>query len=76
MKDVYFSRMEDKPVERQELVKGFEVRKDEAAQAICDCKVAMRNREHIVAMRPDGNELMLHTMHFSNEIQQVKVKSG
>ena len=27
-------------------------------------------------MRPDGNELMLHTMFFSDEIQQVQVKTG
>ena len=39
-------------------------------------KVAMHNREHIVVMRPDGNELMLHTMFFANEIQQVEVKTG
>jgi DNA end-binding protein Ku len=39
-------------------------------------KVAMHNREHIVVMRPDGNELMLHTMFFSDEIQQVQVKTG
>jgi DNA end-binding protein Ku len=31
--------------------------------------VAMHNREHIVAIRPSGNELMLHTMFFVNEIQ-------
>jgi len=36
----------------------------------------MHNREHIVVMRPDGNELMLHTMFFANEIQQVEVKTG
>ena len=27
-------------------------------------------------MRPDGNELMLHTMFFANEIQQAEVKTG
>jgi len=31
--------------------------------------VAMHNREHIVAIRPSGNELMLHTMFFVDEIQ-------
>ncbi len=39
-------------------------------------KVAMHNREHIVVIRPDGNELMLHTMFFADEIQQVEVKTG
>src|ERR1700722_16844484 len=39
-------------------------------------KVAMHNREHIVVMRPDGNQLMLHTMFFSDEIQQVGIKKG
>ncbi len=39
-------------------------------------KVAMHNREHIVVIRPDGNELMLHTMFFANEIQQAEVRTG
>ena len=39
-------------------------------------KVAMHNREHIVVIRPDADELMLHTMFFSNEIQKVEVKTG
>jgi DNA end-binding protein Ku len=39
-------------------------------------KVAMHNREHIVVIRPDGNELMLHTMFFADEIQKVEVKTG
>jgi DNA end-binding protein Ku len=39
-------------------------------------KVAMHNREHIVVIRPDGNELMLHTMFFADEVQQVQVKTG
>ena len=40
-------------------------------------KVAMHNREHIVVIRPDGGELMLHTMFFADEIQQTaEVKTG
>ncbi len=39
-------------------------------------KVAMHNREHIVVIRPDAKELMLHTMFFTNEIQQVDVKTA
>jgi DNA end-binding protein Ku len=39
-------------------------------------KVAMHNREHIAVIRPDGNELMLHTMFFENEIQHAEVKTG
>src|SRR5205085_930890 len=33
-------------------------------------KVAMHNREHLVTLRPSGNELMAHTMFFSDEIQK------
>lgn len=39
-------------------------------------KVAMHNREHIVILRPSGNELVLHTMFFEDEIQKVDVKTG
>jgi DNA end-binding protein Ku len=39
-------------------------------------KVAMHNREHIVVIRPSGNELMLHTMFFADEIQRADVKPG
>jgi DNA end-binding protein Ku len=136
VKEVYFCRTENKPVGREELVKGFEMRKgeyvvveraeldkiapktaktmdilefvkadefdpvflDKSYHVIPDgdvikpyalfreamkrrgqyaiAKVAMHNREHIVAIRPDGNELMLHTMFFANEIQRVEVKTG
>lgn len=134
VKEVYFCRAEDKPLRRDDMVKGFEVRKDEYVvvdQAELDkiapktakvmdilefvksddvdpvfldksyhvipdgdltkpyalfrdamtqrgqfaiAKMAMHNREHIVVIRPDGNELMLHTMFFSEEIQQIEVK--
>ncbi len=136
VKEVYFCQTEDKPVERKDLVKGFEVSKDEyvvVEQSELDkiapktakvmdilefvkaedfdpvfldksyhvipdgditkpyalfreamkqrgqyaiAKVAMHNREHIVVIRPDGQELMLHTMFFVNEIQQVEMKAG
>jgi DNA end-binding protein Ku len=136
VKEVYFCQTENKPLGRADLVKGFEVSKDEyvvVEQSDLDkiapktarvmdivefvkaddfdpvfldksyhvipdgdvtkpyalfreamkergqyaiAKVAMHNREHIVAIRPDGHELMLHTMFFSNEIQQVEVKTG
>jgi len=136
VKEVYFCQKEDKPLKRDDMVKGFEVSKGEYVvvdQAELDkiapktakvmdilefvkaadfdpvfldksyhvipegditkpyalfrqamqqrgqyaiAKVAMHNREHIVAIRPDGNELMLHTMFFADEIQQVEVKTG
>ncbi len=136
VKEVYFCQAENKPLERADLVKGFEVSKDEyvvVEQAELDkiapntakvmdilefvkaadfdavfldksyhvipdgdiakpyalfreamkqrgqyaiAKVAMHDREHLVAIRPDGNELMLHTMFFANEIQQAEVKTG
>jgi DNA end-binding protein Ku len=136
VKEVYFCQTEDKPVERKDLAKGFEVSKDEyvvVEQSELDkiapktakvmdilefvkaddfdpvfldksyhvipdgdvtkpyalfreamkergqyaiAKVAMHNREHIVVIRPDGKELMLHTMFFANEVQQVEVKVG
>ncbi len=37
-------------------------------------KIAMHNREYIVVMRPSGNEIMLHTLFFANEVQQADVK--
>jgi DNA end-binding protein Ku len=136
VKEVYFCQAEDKPLKREDLVKGFEVSKDEYVvvdQAELDkiapktakvmdilefvraddfdpvfldksyhvipdgdiakpyalfreamkqrgqyaiAKVAMHNREHIVVIRPDGNELMLHTMFFSNEIQRAEIRGG
>lgn len=136
VKEVYYCQAENKPLRREDLVKGFEVSKDEyvvidqadldniapktakvmdilefvkaedldpvfldmSYHAIPDgdvtkpyallreamkqrgqyaiAKVAMHNREHMVVIRPDGNELMAHTMFFANEIQQVEVKTG
>jgi DNA end-binding protein Ku len=136
VKEVYFCQAEDKPLKRADLVKGYEVNKDEyvvveqadldkiapktakvmdilefvkaeefdpvfldkSYHAIPDgdvtkpyalfreamkqrgqyaiAKVAMHNREHVVVIRPDGNELMLHTMFFADEIQKVEVKTG
>jgi DNA end-binding protein Ku len=136
VKEVYFCQAEDKPLKREDLVRGFEVSKDEYVvveqseldkiapktakvmdilqfvkqddfdpvfldksyhvipdgdltkpyalfrQAMRErgqyaiAKVAMHNREHIVVIRPDGAELMLHTMFFPSEIQQVEVKAG
>jgi DNA end-binding protein Ku len=136
VKEVYFCQAEDKPLKREDMVKGFEVSKGEYVvvdQAEIDkiapktakvmdilqfvkaqdfdpvfldksyhilpdgdvlkpyalfreamqqrgqyaiAKVAMHNREHIVVIRPDGGELMLHTMFFADEIQQADVKTG
>lgn len=136
VKEVYFCQAEDKPLKREDLVKGYEVSEEEyvvidqadldkiapktakvmdilqfvkagefdpvfldkSYHAIPDgdvtkpyalfreamkqrgqyaiAKVAMHNREHIVVIRPDGDELMLHTMFFADEVQQVQVKTG
>ncbi len=136
VKEVYFCQAEGKPLKREDLVKGFEVSKEEyvvvddadlkkiapkSARAMdilqfvkadefdpvfldksyhvlpegdvkkpyallrdamkqrgqyAIAKVAMHNREHIVVIRPDGDELMLHTMFFVDEVQQVSVKTG
>jgi DNA end-binding protein Ku len=134
VKEVFYCKAEDKPLERADIVKGYEVSKDEfvvldaeelakiapkTAQVMdilqfvkadefdpvfldksyhvlpdgpaakpyallrevmkkrkqfAIAKVAMHNREHIVVLRPSGNELMLHTMFFVDEIQKVDVK--
>jgi len=136
VKEVYFCQAEDKPLKREDLVKGFEVSKGEyvvvddadlnkiaphSAKTMdilqfvkseefdpvfldksyhvlpegdvtkpyallreamkqrgqyAIAKVAMHNREHIVVIRPDGKELMLHTMFFADEVQEVSVKTG
>jgi DNA end-binding protein Ku len=136
VKEVYFCQTEDKPLKREDLVKGYEVSKEEyvvvdeteldkiapktakvmdilqfvkaddfdpvfldkSYHLIPDgdvtkpyalfreamkkrgqyalAKVAMHNREHLVAIRPDGGELMLHTMFFADEIQGAEVKTG
>jgi DNA end-binding protein Ku len=136
VKEVYFCQAEDKPLKREDLVKGFEVSKEEyvviddadlnkiapKSAKVMDilqfvkadefdpvfldksyhvlpegdvtkpyallrdamkqrgqyaiAKVAMHNREHIVVIRPEGSELMLHTMFFVDEVQQVSVKTG
>ncbi|HEX5228504.1 MAG TPA: Ku protein [Bryobacteraceae bacterium] len=136
VKEVYFCQAEDKRLKREDLVKGYEVSKneyvvvepeeldkiapqtaktmdivqfvkaedfdpvylDKSYHVLPDgdvtkpyalfreamkqrgqyaiAKVAMHNREHVTVIRPDGNELMLHTMFFVNEIQQVEVKTG
>jgi DNA end-binding protein Ku len=136
IKEVFFCREEDKPLKREDIVRGFEVSKDQYVvitdqelekiapktakvmdilqfvkadnfdpvfldksyhvvpdgdivkpyallreamskrQQYAIAKVAMHNREHIVVLRPSGNELMLHTMFFADEIQRVDVKTG
>jgi len=136
VKEVYFCQGEDKPLKREDLVKGYEVSQgeyvvveqsdldkiapktakvmdvlefvkaddfdpvflDKSYHVIPDgdvtkpyalfreamkqrgqyaiAKVALHNREHVVVIRPDGEELMLHTMSFANEIQRVEVKNG
>jgi DNA end-binding protein Ku len=136
VKEVYFCQAEDKPLERADMVKGFEVSKgeyvvveqaeldkiapktakvmdivqfvqasefdpvllDKSYHALPDgdvtkpyalfreamkqrgqyaiAKLAMHNREHIVVIRPDGDELMLHTMFFADELQKAAAKTG
>lgn len=136
LKEVFYCRLEDKPVPREEITKGYEVSKDEyvvvdekeldqiapktakvmdilqfvkadeldplfmnkSCHVVPDgdlakpyallreamkkqrqfavAKVAMHNREHIVVLRPSGNELVLHTMFFVDEIPKVEVKTG
>ena len=134
VKEVFYCRAEDKPLERKDMVKGYEVSKDEyvvvedaelakiapKTAKVMDilefvpadefdpvfmdksyhmlpdgdlakpyvllrealekrhqfaiAKLTMHNREHIVVLRPSGEELMLHTMFFADEIQKVDVK--
>lgn len=136
VKEVFYCQAENKPLERNDIVKGYEVNQGEYVvieQAELDkiapktakvmdilefvkaadfdpvymdksyhmlpdgdvvkpyallreamkqrgqyaiAKVAMHNREHIVVIRPDGKELMLHTMFFADEVQQADVKTG
>lgn len=136
VKEVFFCQEENKPLDRADIVKGYEVAKDEYVvvdaedlakiapksaktmdivqfvkaeeldpvyfdksyhvapeesgvkpyallrevmkkrQQFAIAKVAMHNREHVVALRPSGDELMLHTMFFADEIQKVDVKTG
>jgi len=135
VKEVFYCRAEDKPLERKDMVKGYEVSKDEyvvvddaelakiapKSAKVMDilqfvqaddfdpvfmdksyhmlpdgdvvkpyallrealekrrqfgiAKLTLHNREHIVVLRPSGEELMLHTMFFVNEIQKVDVKA-
>jgi DNA end-binding protein Ku len=134
VKEVFYCREEDKPVQRQDLVKGFEVSKDEYVvvtdeelkkiapktarvmeilqfvkadhvdpvfldksyhmlpdgeivkpyallleamkkrEQYAVARITMHNREHIVILRPSGNELMLHTLFFAGEVQRADVK--
>jgi DNA end-binding protein Ku len=136
VKEVYFCQAENKPLGRDDMVKGYEVSKgeyvvveqseldkiapktakvmdivqfvkaddfdpvflDKSYHVLPDgdvtkpyvlfreamrqrgqyaiAKVAMHNREHIVVIRPDDKELMLHTMFFADEIQKAEVKTG
>src|SRR5207237_4333366 len=39
-------------------------------------KVAMHNREHVVILRPSGNEILPHTMFFVDEIQEAEPVEG
>jgi DNA end-binding protein Ku len=133
VREVFYCRAEDKPLQPDDLVKGFEVSKDEyvvvddaelakiapKSAKVMDilqfvqaeefdpvfmdksyhvlpdgdvlkpyallraamekrrqfaiAKLTMHNREHIVVLRPSGEELMLHTMFFADEIQKVEV---
>jgi DNA end-binding protein Ku len=136
IKEVFYCRKENKQLQRDDLVKGFEVSKDryvvvdpkelekispktaqvmDILQFVKDAdldpiffdksyhmlpdgaiskpyallrdvmkkrqrfgiaKVTMHNREYIVALRPRDNEIMLHTMYYVSEIQEVAVKAG
>lgn len=131
VKEVLYCREEDKPLDRADIVKGYEVAKNEYVVIQDDelkkiapptarvmeilqfvkasqvdplffdksyhvapdatvtrpyallleamrqtkyygvAKVAMHNREHIVILRPSGNELVLHTIFFVDEIHDV-----
>ena len=135
VKEVFYCRAEDKPLERKDMVKGYEVSKDEYVvvedaelakiapktakvmdilqfvqedefdpvfmdksyhmlpdgdlskpyillrealekrKQFAIAKLTMHNREHIVVLRPSGEELMLHTMFFVDEIQKVDVEA-
>jgi DNA end-binding protein Ku len=35
-------------------------------------KFVMRNKEHLVLIRPYGDVLMLHTMHYADEIRPLE----
>lgn len=132
MKEVLYCREEDKPLRSEDIVKGYEIAKDEYVvvedaelkkiapptahvmeifqfvkasqvdplffdksyhvapdatltrpyslflQAMKDtkyygvAKVAMHNREHVVILRPAGDELVLHTMYFVDEIRPAE----
>ena len=136
LKEVFYCRAEDKQLDKEDIVKGYEVSKDEYVvvdqeelnkiapktakvmdilqfvkagefdplfmdksyhmlpdgdvlkpyallreamakrQQFAIAKLAMHNREHIVVLRPSGDELMLHTMFFANEVQKAAVKGG
>ncbi|HLH00879.1 MAG TPA: Ku protein [Bryobacteraceae bacterium] len=135
VKEVFYCRAEDKPLDKGDIVKGYEVSKDEYVvidqaeldkiapktakvmdilqfvkadefdpvfmdksyhvlpegdvlkpyallreamvkrQQFAIAKLAMHNREHIVVLRPSGEELMLHTMFFADEVQKATVKA-
>lgn len=135
VKEVFYCQAEDKPLRREDIVKGYEVSKDEyvvvddaelariapKSAKVMDilqfvqadeldpvymdksyhvlpdgdvlkpyvllcaalekrrqfgiAKLSMHNREYIVVLRPAGEELMLHTMFFADEIQKVEVKA-
>lgn len=136
IKEVFYCREEDKPLDREDIVKGFEVAKgeyvvvdpeelkkiapptakvmeivqfvqesefdpvymDKSYHMVPDGevsksyalllevmkkqrrfaigKVAMHNREHIAVLRAAGNEIMLHTMFFADEVQASPVEMG
>ena len=136
VKGVFYCREEDKPLDHSEIVKGFEVAKDEYVvvdqkeldkiapptakvmeivqfvkedefdpvymdksyhvapdgevaksyalllevmkkqRHFAIAKVAMHNREHIAVLRGSGNEIMLHTMFFEDEVQAAPAGIG
>ena len=42
------------------------------SQHVAIAKLSMHNREYTVFLRPVNNGLMLHTMHYENEVRQVE----
>jgi DNA end-binding protein Ku len=136
VREVMYCQAEDKPLTREEIVKGYEISKDEyvvvepeelkkiapatdkqmeilefvkapeidpvffdksyhvapddnitrpyallmeAMRETGYCgvaKISMHGSEHIVILRPSGQEIMLHTMFFVDEIQQPQVVAG
>src|SRR5271166_4023774 len=69
VKQQYICPVENVVVDRSEIVKGYEFRKDEY---IVIAKITMHNREYTVFLRPHEGGLMLHTMYYADEVKKVE----